>query len=278
MDKTYREVLTRASSFLEEQGVEGYNIQFVFLERKQWTKLDWLMRMNEPITAEDEAMIDADMQRLVQHYPPHYLLGYAEFFDHRLKVTEATLIPRPETEELVALCLAKTSEETLNVVDIGTGTGAIAISLKAARKNWRVSATDLSLEALAVAKENAEHEQTTINFYHGDTLEPVMDQTFDVIISNPPYISRAEWSVMDQSVRTYEPKMALFAEEDGLAIYQKIAKEASQLLASDGQLFLEIGFQQGAAVKAILEQAFPTKKVRIKKDMAGNDRMIFVTN
>lgn len=278
MDKTYREVLTRASSFLEEQGVEGYNIQFVFLERKQWTKLDWLMRMNEPITAEDEAMIDADMQRLVQHYPPHYLLGYTEFFDHRLKVTEATLIPRPETEELVALCLAKTSEETLNVVDIGTGTGAIAISLKAARKNWRVSAIDLSLEALAVARENAEYEQTTINFYHGDTLEPVMDQTFDVIISNPPYISRAEWSVMDHSVRTYEPKMALFAEEDGLAIYQKIAKEASQLLASDGQLFLEIGFQQGATVKAIMEQAFPTKKVRIKKDMAGNDRMIFVTN
>ena len=278
MDKTYREVLTRASSFLEEQGVEGYNIQFVFLERKQWTKLDWLMRMNEPITTEDQAMIDADMKRLAQHYPPHYLLGYAEFFDHRLKVTEATLIPRPETEELVALCLAETSEKTLNVVDIGTGTGAIAISLKAARKNWHVSAIDLSLEALAVAKENAENEQTTIDFYHGNTLEPVMDQTFDVIISNPPYISRSEWAVMDESVRTFEPKMALFAEEEGLAIYRKIAQEAAQVLASDGQLFLEIGFQQGEAVKEIMQQAFPTKKVRIKKDLSGNDRMIFVTD
>ncbi|MGM9903293.1 protein-(glutamine-N5) methyltransferase, release factor-specific [Enterococcus sp. 10A9_DIV0425] len=279
MDKqTYREVLTWASSFLEEQGIEGYSIQFLFLERKQWKKIDWLLHMNDFISDDEKAMIEADLQLLLKHYPPHYVLGYTDFYGHRLLVTEDTLIPRPETEELVELCLQETSVEALKVVDIGTGTGAIAISLKAARKNWHVSAIDLSKEALAVAKKNAEIEKTEMKFYQGNTLEPVIEQTFDVIIANPPYISVNEWDMMDQSVRTYEPKLALFAEEEGLAIYKKIAKEAKTVLAENGKIFLEIGFKQGLAVKKIFQEAFPKRKVVIKKDMAGNDRMIYVTD
>ncbi|WP_165005282.1 MULTISPECIES: peptide chain release factor N(5)-glutamine methyltransferase [unclassified Enterococcus] len=271
---TYREVLTRASSFLEEQGKEGYSIQFLFLERKNWQKLDWLLHMNEPISKEDQQMIETDLKSLEEGHPPQYLLGYADFYDHRLKVTEKTLIPRPETEELVDWCLNEIDEKVQKVVDIGTGTGAIAISLKSAREDWDVSAIDLSKEALSVAEENAEKEQIEIHFYHGNTLEPVKDQRFDLIISNPPYISKSEWSLMDESVRTFEPKMALFAEEDGLAVYRKIAQEAPNVLKENGEIFLEIGFQQGEAVKEIFQQAFPTKKVAIKKDLFGNDRMV----
>ena len=151
---TYREVLSRASSFLEDHGKEAYSIQFLFLERKQWKKLDWLLHMNEEISEEEQRLIETDLRLLLADHPPQYLLGYADFYDHRLKVTEATLIPRPETEELVEWCLDETPDVPLEVIDIGTGTGAIAISLKAARRNWHVSAVDLSEEALEVAKEN----------------------------------------------------------------------------------------------------------------------------
>ena len=126
---TYLEVLSRASSFLEDHGKEGHSIQFLFLERKGWQKLDWLLQMNEPISSEDQQMIEQDLEHLMNNYPPQYLLGYADFYGHRLKVTEDTLIPRPETEELVERCLQETSEQNLKVIDIGTGTGAIAISL-----------------------------------------------------------------------------------------------------------------------------------------------------
>lgn len=279
MDKlTYREVLIRASSFLKKKNKDSYSIQYLFLERKNWTKIDWLLHMNKLITREDQQMIEKDLSLLLKNYPPQYLLGYADFYNHRLKVTENTLIPRPETEELVELCLDKTTESMKRVVDIGTGTGAIAISLKTVRKQWLVSAIDLSKEALEVAKENAEQEQTEITFYHGDTLAPVSDQTFDIIISNPPYISFDEWELMDESVRTFEPKIALFAKEKGLAIYKKIAKEAVSILSADGQLFLEIGFRQGLAVKNIFQEAFPGKKIEIKQDLFGNTRMIYVGN
>lgn len=273
---TYLEVLSRASSFLEDHGKEGHSIQFLFLERKGWQKLDWLLQMNEPISSEDQQMIEQDLEHLMNNYPPHYLLGYADFYGHRLKVTEDTLIPRPETEELVERCLQETSEQNLKVIDIGTGTGAIAISLKAARKNWDVSAVDLSPAALSVAKENAQQAGLAIHFYHGDTLAPVSDQTFDVIISNPPYIRFDEWELMDESVRTFEPKMALFAEDEGLAIYKKIAKEAKQCLKPEGKLFLEIGFSQGEIVKQIFQTAFPNKQVSIHKDLFGNERIVSV--
>ena len=241
--KTYREALLGASSFLEAQGKEGYSIQFLFLERKQWQKLDWLLHMNEVISEADQLLIQTDMKLLLENHPPQYLLGYADFYGHRLKVTEATLIPRPETEELVDWCLA---------------------------------AVDLSASALDVAKENAEKEQAEIDFYLGDTLEPVLDQHFDIIISNPPYISHKEWDLMDESVRTFEPKMALFAEADGLAIYRKIAREAPDVLTEEGKIFLEIGFRQGEAVQNIFQQAFPHKTVIVKKDLSGNERMIQV--
>ena len=237
---TYREVLSRASSFLESKAIEGYSIQFLFLERKKWNKTDWLLHMNDPITAKDQETIDQDVALLLKNLPPQYILGYVDFYGHHLKVTKDTLIPRPETEELVQLCLDETTNEGLDVVDIGTGTGAIAISLKAKRPSWNVSAVDLSEKALAIAKENANQESVDICFYHGDTLAPVSAQTFDVIISNPPYISITEWELMDESVRTYEPKMALFAEDQGLAIYKKIAREARNLLKAKGKIFLEM--------------------------------------
>ncbi len=275
MGNTYREVLTWASSFLEAQGIEGHSILFVFLGRKNWTKTDWFRHWGEEISAKERAQIQADVKKLAQHYPPQYLLGFEEFYGRRFDVTEDTLIPRPETEELVALCLQQVTNEHASVVDVGTGTGAIALTLKAERPHWQVAAVDLSEAALAVAKKNAQALNVEVAFYLGSVLAPI-PAAVDVIISNPPYISEAEWSVMDASVRTYEPQMALFAANEGLAIYQQLAQEAQIKLKATGQIFLEIGFQQGPRVQAIFQQAFPTKTVTIHQDLSGQDRMIWV--
>ncbi|WP_314581225.1 peptide chain release factor N(5)-glutamine methyltransferase [Enterococcus gilvus] len=275
MVKTYVEVLSGASSFLEAAGKEGYAIEYLFLARKNWDKTQWLLHMREEISAEEELLIEKDMADLMKNIPPQYLLGYEYFFEHRFKVTKDTLIPRPETEELVALCLSMNDQQGKKVVDIGTGTGAIAVSLKMNRPKWQVTAVDISKEALTVAEENAESLQTEIVFKQSDVLSAITEKQ-DIIISNPPYISEEEWDLMDESVRTYEPKTALFAENKGLAIYQKIALESRSLLTPEGMIFLEIGFQQGHAVQNIFQQAFPDKAVTIHQDMSKNDRMIVV--
>lgn len=275
MGKTYVEVLSRASSFLEAAGKEGYAIEYLFLARKQWNKTDWLLHMREEISTAEEQLIKEDMASLMKNIPPQYLLGYEYFFEHRFKVTQDTLIPRPETEELVALCLSHNDTSAKKVVDIGTGTGAIAISLKLARSAWTITAVDISESALKVAAENAETLQAPITFRKSDVLSAITEKQ-DIIISNPPYISMAEWDLMDESVRTYEPKQALFAENDGLAIYQKIAEESQGVLQPDGMIFLEIGFQQGLAVQKIFQRIYPDKTVTIHQDLSGNDRMIMV--
>ncbi|WP_248623968.1 peptide chain release factor N(5)-glutamine methyltransferase [Enterococcus cecorum] len=275
---SYREVLARASSFLEQNQLEGHMIEYVFLQRKHWNKTDYLLHMHETITAEDQKQIDEDMAKLLAHYPPQYLIGSEAFLDYRFKVTPDTLIPRPETEELVEKCLKltqKQANQALKVVDVGTGTGAIAISLKDKRPTWQVCAVDLSSAALEVAQENAQQIGVALEFVLSDCLDEV-EGPIDVLISNPPYISQDEYELMDVSVREFEPKMALFAENNGLAIYQKLAQQAPSKLGKDGKIFLEIGFMQGPAVKEIFQAAFPKKQVSIHKDLFGNDRMIVV--
>lgn len=275
---SYREVLARASSFLEQNQLEGHMIEYVFLQRKHWNKTDYLLHMHETITAEDQKQIDEDMAKLLAHYPPQYLIGSEVFLDYRFKVTPDTLIPRPETEELVEKCLKltqKQANQALKVVDVGTGTGAIAISLKDKRPTWQVCAVDLSSDALEVAKENAQQIGVALEFVLSDCLDEVAGP-IDVLISNPPYISQDEYELMDVSVREFEPKMALFAENNGLAIYEKLAQQAQSKLAKDGKIFLEIGFMQGHAVKELFQAAFPKKQVSIHKDLFGNDRMIVV--
>ncbi|EOH90430.1 protein-(glutamine-N5) methyltransferase, release factor-specific [Enterococcus asini ATCC 700915] len=274
---SYREALQRASSLLGAKGLEPESMLYVFLRRKQWDTTQWLLHFSEEIPPADQAQLAADLEALLAFRPAQYLLGYEEFCGHRFKVTEATLIPRPETEELVMAAIDSfPPDQSVRVADIGTGTGAIGLSVKLARPQWQVALTDLSQEALAVAKENAELLGTQVAFYQGDTLEALPPGDVDLLLSNPPYISVAEWDLMDESVRRYEPKTALFAEDEGLAIYRKLAQQAPARLTKDGQVFLEIGFAQGKAVQEMFQEAFPEKEVAILKDLAGQDRIVHV--
>ncbi|MGY3750215.1 peptide chain release factor N(5)-glutamine methyltransferase [Vagococcus acidifermentans] len=272
--KTYLEVLNWASSFLESHGKEAAAAEYLLMERNGWTKTELVLNLSQPMPTAAEQQLSADVLQLLVDVPPQYIIGSCEFYGARFKVTSDTLIPRPETEELVEWILQENGDAPLRVADIGTGTGIIAVTLKKHRPSWEVFAVDLSPAALSVARENAETHGVDVTFLQGDTLSVLKDVCLDVIVSNPPYISSDEWEVMDASVRTYEPKMALFAEDNGLAVYRKIAAQSRDVLSDSGRIYLEIGYRQGDAVGSLFQKTYPEKQVVIKQDMAGQARMV----
>lgn len=274
--KVSKELWITVVKQLSSELTEPFELEFVWRNTRNLSKLDWLNLMREEISAEDLSELTAICEQLKQHVPPQYLVGWAEFCDLKFKVNENVLIPRQETEELVHLILENTSAEKLNILDVGTGSGAIAISLAHARPNWSVTASDLSEAALAVASENAKANPVKIECILSDVLSALTGRKFDLIVSNPPYIDWADQDEVDVSVMTYEPKSALFAENQGLAIYERLAKEAPQALTENGQIYLEIGYKQGQAVKNLFEHAFPDKEVMLHQDFFGKDRMVSV--
>ncbi|SLM87139.1 peptide chain release factor N(5)-glutamine methyltransferase [Vagococcus fluvialis] len=277
VSKTYFEVLNWASSFLEKKNEEVYVAEYLLLERKKWTKTELLLNFKKVMPIEEIISYKNDINQIIKHVPVQYLIGSCEFYGRRFKVSEDTLIPRPETEELVEMICQENEDSSKLVVDIGTGTGIIGISLKLEKPSWEVVALDISKGALNVAEENAALLDASINFVESDVLSHFKhNSSIDILVSNPPYISYDEWEVMDQSVREFEPKTALFAENNGLAIYQKIAVEAKEHLAENGKIYLEIGYLQGKQVADIFQEQFPQKKVEIIQDMNRQDRMIKV--
>ena len=177
----------------------------------------------------------------------------------------------------MALILEENDEKALRVLDIGTGSGAIAISLALARPTWQFQASDVSEEALALAQENAKHLEAILEFKSSDVLDE-LEGPYDLIVSNPPYISRDDVEEVGANVLASEPHLALFADRDGYAIYEKITQQAPSVLTPDGKIYLEIGYKQGAKVKELFREAFPDKRVRVLKDQFGQDRMVVVDN
>lgn len=276
-NSTYREVLKWASSFLEVSGKESIAAERLLMERQQWNRTDFVLHLNEEMPSAVKRQLIEDVAEHGGGRPIQHILGYEWFYGLKLKVTHDTLIPRPETEEIVDKFLQHAKDERqLKVLDIGTGTGAIAIAVKKQRPAYDVTGTDISPKALAVAKENAAANGVAVRFLEGDLTAPVQAEKFDVILSNPPYIAEHEKNVMDQSVLDYEPPLALFAENNGLFIYQRLADELLNLLTPRGKIYLEIGYQQGEAVKQLFQTAFPEALVQIEKDLSGLDRLIYV--
>ena len=275
--KTYVEVLNWASSFLENNGQESYTAEYLLLEKKQWTKTDLLTHLRKEMPEQEYEQYCQDIEQVVNHIPVQYLIGSTEFYGRRYKLNEHTLIPRPETEELVDLILKDNQNDNLTVVDIGTGTGIIALSLDLANPTWEVTGLDISVEALKVATENNDILQGKVTFLESDVLSDYpKEKKIDILVSNPPYISYDEWEVMDVSVREHEPKTALFAENNGLAIYEKIAEESQKCLSETGKIYLEIGYLQGESVSQIFQKRFPRKNISVIKDLNGQDRIIEV--
>ncbi|MGT2915663.1 peptide chain release factor N(5)-glutamine methyltransferase [Streptococcus dysgalactiae] len=260
---------------LEQIGEDRENLAYVFRELKEWSSLDFLLHQNQEVSSDDCLILEKIFMDLSQHLSPQYLTGRAYFRDLQLSVDQRVLIPRPETEELVDLILAENPDTPLSALDIGTGSGAIAISLKKERPAWQLTASDISSDALSLAQDNASHYQLDITFIVSDVFSQ-LSGTFDMIVSNPPYIAYEDKDEVGLNVYQSEPHLALFAAEDGYAIYRRIIEEASNYLSEKGKLYFEIGYKQGEGIKALVNTHFPQKRVRVLKDVFGKERMVVV--
>ena len=276
--------LQELSSLYEEQEIDSFF--YIILE-----KLHGLKRIDlalNPQTVMDGANLKQwknIVSELKKQRPVQYILGETTFYGLSFLVNENTLIPRPETEELVELIIESTNYELRNtklkVLDIGTGSGCIAISLAKHLPTSEVYAIDVSEEALATAKKNAELNKVAIDFISTNILDVVnlsavagLDKQFDIIVSNPPYVRNLEKDEIKPNVLEYEPHLALFVDDiDPLLFYRKIAELAKKNLNENGKLYFEINQYLGKETIKLLED-FGFRNVELKKDIYGNDRMI----
>ena len=257
------------------QGEEAESLSFVYRSLKNLSFTDFVFALQQEVTDEDYKFVENIFIKLASHIPAQYIIGYAEFYGMQLKVDERVLIPRPETEELVEFILSENPKDNLNVLDIGTGSGAIALALAKNRPDWSITAADISQDALELAMENAKTQDLNLSFIKSDCFSEISSK-YDIIVSNPPYISREDQEEVGLNVLHSEPHLALFADEDGLAIYRRIAEDSKDYLNDGGKIYLEIGYKQGQSVPALFMENLPEKRVRTLKDQFGQDRMVVI--
>lgn len=220
--------------------------------------------------------LNKNLKKINKGYPIQYVIGNVNFFGYEIKVTKDVLIPRFETEQLVEETLKLLDKSKKNkVLDLGTGSGCISIALKKELPNSEITAIDKSSKALKIAGENAHNNEVEINFIKLD-IKTKVPGTYDLIISNPPYISKQE-KIM-ASVKKYEPKMALFAKNNGLYFYELIINNYKNSLTEKGIIALEIGNLQKTEIVKIIKTAMPKANYICKKDYSGKDRFIFIFN
>lgn len=234
------------------------------------TDLEYLKKYMEP------SKLEEGIEKLKDHIPVQYIVGNVDFYNLNLIVNENVLIPRFETEELVEKTIEYASaffDKEISILDIGTGSGCIALSLKKNLSSSLVDAVDVSASALGVALENAKRNNLDVNFFISDIFSNV-NKKYDLIISNPPYIAYDE-EIMDV-VKNNEPHLALYAENQGYYFYEEIIKNASNYLNDKGMLAFEIGQSQGKRIKELVHLYMNQATVVLKKDMQNKDRFIFV--
>ncbi len=222
------------------------------------------------LTKGEERMLIKNIKKRAEGCPLEYVVGTANFYGYELKVNKNVLIPRPETEQLAEEVISE-AKVAHKILDIGTGSGAIAIAVKK-QTNAEVVAVDVSGKALRVAKHNAKLHNADIKFIKSNLFSKLAGQQFDIIVSNPPYVTNAEYAHLDRTVKDYEPKLALYGGGDGLDFYRKIILDAPKHLKNGGKIFFEIGYSQASEVKKLLKNHF--KDIVIKKDLEGQDRMV----
>lgn len=277
---TIKELLAWTTEFLKSKGNDDAKREAEILlgHVLGCTRVDLFVRFEEQPAEADRTKFRELIQRRVAGWPVAYLVGSREFYLLNFEVTPATLIPRPDTETLVLEALKRLKPlSSPEVLDIGTGSGCIVVSLAHQKKDARATATDLSPDALDVAKRNAAKHGVAgrITFLQGDLFAPLPpDSRFDLIASNPPYIAQGEFPALASGVRDHEPRLALDGGPDGLAFYRRIAKAAPAFLTPGGSLLLEIGYTQDEAVRALLAERPELEVGPTLKDMGGHPRVV----
>ncbi|MFD1020076.1 peptide chain release factor N(5)-glutamine methyltransferase [Thalassobacillus hwangdonensis] len=280
--KTIQEARKWASLFLQEHDREPRVADLLLEHHLNMSYTQLLAYGRDPFPEMIKEFFVADIVRHCDTgVPVQHLIGQAAFYGRSFHVNEHVLIPRPETEELVEGVLQFALDHHLKspvIVDLGTGSGAIACSLSLDLPESNVYATDISEQALAIAEQNATQLGAKVTFKQGDFLAPLVDglDTVDIIVSNPPYISEEEASELSETVKNFDPSLALFADEDGLAAYRKILMQIQESAYQPALIAFEIGHTQADAISILVKQ-ITTYHPEVRKDINGKDRMIFCT-
>ncbi|MBC2157819.1 peptide chain release factor N(5)-glutamine methyltransferase [Listeria innocua] len=275
------QLLKNAEAILLEKGLDQNAAEILLETRMGLTRSELWMEMSRELEPNHEKQFQEDFARYLAGEPVQYILKTAPFYGYDFLVTEDVLIPRPETEELVATAEAFLKKHPLrSLLDVCTGSGIIAIALKKAFPDITVTASDISAAALAIAKKNALLLNADVRFVETDLLESFKqnNERFDMIVANPPYISEAEKAEMSDYVLKNEPSIALFAENDGLAIYERFVDNLKYVLNPSFWVGVEIGYTQGERVKQLFEKSYPHATVLIHKDINSKDRYVTCSN
>lgn len=278
---TVRELIRQSEAMLDEDNRDCNVAKVLFYHLANKEPHQLYLMMDEEVDNQLYEDFQAGMKRYMNGEPIQYIKGKETFFSRDFIVNEDVLIPRYETEELVENILYKIDDyfedyQSIDLCDVGTGSGAIAISLALEEPKLRVVATDISEKALEVAQLNAKELGAQIDFYQGDMLKPLIDKglKFDIFVSNPPYIPVEQ--DIESVVKDNEPHVALFGGEDGLYFYRMIFSEVKKVINEKALLAFEMGFDQRQLMEAAVENYFPGIPYEILKDMSGKDRMLLI--
>ena len=277
---SYRQVLREAKERLYAAGQGEQAAQLLMLELANLEAHNLYMEYDEEVPQDLLEAFEAGIRRMEQGEPLGHVLGFEWFYGYRFKVNPDVLIPRPETEELVANILAAYDEcfdgQDVDVIDVGTGSGGIALDQRQEGAQKQVTDSPRRKQAVAGATKKAADNAADVTFLTGDMLEPFIEAGIrcDILVSNPPYIPVHEQ--MEHSVVDFEPHVALFGGEDGLKFYREIFANAHRVIKEKAILAFEMGYDQGERLRALAKEHFPDARVEIIKDLSGKNRMLFV--
>lgn len=278
--KTLLEVTQLAAEFLQKKGINNPRRQAeeIIGDALDLKRLELYLQFDRPLSDAELDMCRSRLARRVRGEPAQYIRGTVDFLNCKIKVSPAVLIPRQETEILVDKIIKQLSQHNLEgktLWDVCCGSGCIGIALKKQFPNLNVVLSDVSAEALAIARENAKLNEVEVSFFQGDLLETIKEKRTHYFVCNPPYVSENEFAELDIEVRDFEPRLALIAGPTGLEFYQRLAAGLPSVLEPHGMAWLEIGRGQGAAVKQLFSHAC-WKLSNFEKDWGGHDRFFFL--
>lgn len=272
---TLLRLLRWATEYFTAKGVDNPRLdaELLLAHVLELDRVGLYLNYDRPLNKDELDLLRPLVKRRGQREPLQYLIGYTEFWSLKFKVSPAVLIPRSDTEILVEEALSRAGDNGC-LLDVGTGSGAIAVSLATELTRWRVEALDISPEALDLARDNAESNGVTerMHLFCCD-LGQLPEKEYDLIVSNPPYIAEEEWESLMPEVRDHEPRIALLADNRGLDCYQKLLNQASGNLKSSAWLLVEIGYQQADEVRRLFEDA-GLVDVYLREDYAGQPRVV----
>ena len=277
---TFAKSVRKYEKLCRANDVPPETVMAFLVELSMKERYNLYLHYEEEMPEDLEKRFDEGMQRILNQEPMAHVLGYSWFYGYRMIVNGDVLIPRSETEELCAHILSRIDryfpEGEVECADIGTGSGAIAIAVSKEEPRVRMTATDISADALKTAVINAQENDAHVSFMAGDMVRPLIDRgcRLDVLISNPPYIPSEE--LMEKSVVDFEPHVALFGGNDGLYFYRQIFRDCRKVLKDRAFMAFEMGWDQRERMSALVEEYLPEARYEILKDMNGKDRMLFV--